>query len=405
MNQKIIYILENYLGLSLCAFLHIIASVQKLFSSSRTEPPHVEKVLFLKFIEQGALILHGKTFAEALKRYGRENIYICTFSSNKELLTLFNIFHPEHIIVLNEKSIIAFAVSYFKALIYCRKQHIAAVIDLEFLSRATAIFSFLSGAKYRAGYHNFSDLRAYRGNLLTHKLVYSPSLHVSKTGLELLRSLLYPANNIIRDTAEDNDSDTRISFKPETSEVISIHKKLKSYGYDFDQIIIVNPNFNDPLPHRQWPPFKYARLIHNLSRLYPEAIFILTGRTDESDLTDQFIAENNLARTINLCGATTLRSLLTLYSVSDILICSDSGPGHFASMTDIKSIVMFGPETPALYGPVSENGTVIYKALSCSPCYNVYNNRTTQCNNNICMKEIDVDIVTKEVVKHVRTYN
>ena len=44
---------------------------------------------------------------------------------------------------------------------------------------------------------------------------------------------------------------------------------------------------------------------------------------------------------------TTLRQLLVLYTRSEILVTNDSGPAHFASLTAIHVVTLFGPETPA----------------------------------------------------------
>jgi ADP-heptose:LPS heptosyltransferase len=88
-----------------------------------------------------------------------------------------------------------------------------------------------------------------------------------------------------------------------------------------------------------------------------------------------------------------LRELLTLYSMADVLVTNDSGPGHFASLTPVHAVVMFGPETPRLFGPLAASTTVIWKELACSPCVSVFNHRLSPCRNNVCMQLITVDEV------------
>ena len=100
---------------------------------------------------------------------------------------------------------------------------------------------------------------------------------------------------------------------------------------------------------------------------------------------------------ISVAGKTTLRDMLVLYSLADVLITNDSGPGHFASTTDIHNIVLFGPETPQLFGPLGENRHVVYAQLACSPCVSPYNHRFSPCTNNVCMQTITVDDVYREV--------
>jgi len=92
-----------------------------------------------------------------------------------------------------------------------------------------------------------------------------------------------------------------------------------------------------------------------------------------------------------------LKELLTLYTMADVLVTNDSGPGHFASMTDIHSIVLFGPETPLLFGAIGGKPHCLSANLSCSPCVNVSNHRFSPCKKNRCMDAITVDNVLSVV--------
>ena len=102
-----------------------------------------------------------------------------------------------------------------------------------------------------------------------------------------------------------------------------------------------------------------------------------------------------------MAGQTSLRELLTLYSVADVLVTNDSGPGHFSALTPIRAIVLFGPETPRLFGPLTPASTVIWKELACSPCVSVFNHRLSPCRNNVCMQTITVDEVFEAVKANI----
>ena len=93
-----------------------------------------------------------------------------------------------------------------------------------------------------------------------------------------------------------------------------------------------------------------------------------------------------------LCGKCS-----SLYTRSAILVTNDSGPAHFASMTPIRVVTLFGPETPALFAARSPNAIALWAGIACSPCVNAYNNRQSVCRNNLCMQAITVDDVFKEV--------
>ena len=103
---------------------------------------------------------------------------------------------------------------------------------------------------------------------------------------------------------------------------------------------------------------------------------------------------------LNLAGHTTLTDLVELFTIGSVLITNDSGPAHFAALTDIPIIVFFGPETPSLYKPLSERCTVMYSDFACSPCVSSFNQKSSSCENNLCLKSIGIDEVSR-VVKRV----
>ncbi|MFH1092413.1 MAG: glycosyltransferase family 9 protein, partial [Pseudomonadota bacterium] len=88
---------------------------------------------------------------------------------------------------------------------------------------------------------------------------------------------------------------------------------------------------------------------------------------------------------------TSIPELIDLYNLSDLLITNDSGPAHFASLTDIPVLVMFGPETPDIYCPLGANVRPVYKRPACSPCVSVYNQKRSPCTDNVCLKSITVE--------------
>ncbi len=85
---------------------------------------------------------------------------------------------------------------------------------------------------------------------------------------------------------------------------------------------------------------------------------------------------------------------MALFHIASLLITNDGGPGQFAALTPVPVIVFFGPETPALYGPLNTGTTVMNVQLSCAPCLTAYNHRNSPCDgDNICLKSIRVEDV------------
>jgi len=91
--------------------------------------------------------------------------------------------------------------------------------------------------------------------------------------------------------------------------------------------------------------------------------------------------------------------LLVLYTLADVLVTNDSGPAHFATLTPIRVVTLFGPETPALFAARTPRNSVLWAGIACSPCVSAYNNRQSACRNNLCMQAITVEQVFAQVCR------
>jgi ADP-heptose:LPS heptosyltransferase len=74
-----------------------------------------------------------------------------------------------------------------------------------------------------------------------------------------------------------------------------------------------------------------------------------------------------------------------------LLISNDGGPSHFAALTPIAIVTLFGPETPLLYAPLSPRAVTLFRRLPCAPCLSAYNHRRSPCDgDNQCLRQIPV---------------
>ncbi len=79
--------------------------------------------------------------------------------------------------------------------------------------------------------------------------------------------------------------------------------------------------------------------------------------------------------------------------MAEVLVTNDSGPAHFATLTSVDVVTLFGPETPKLFGAPSPRNHNIWAGIACSPCVNAWNNRQSACRDNVCMQRISIDEV------------
>ena len=162
--------------------------------------------------------------------------------------------------------------------------------------------------------------------------------------------------------------------------------------------MLLNPNASDLLPLRRWPTERFVDLTNQLLAANPNVLVGFTGAPAERDAVESLVRTFNSPRVFSLAGRTTLRELFAVYDACDVLLTNDSGPGHFSSLTDIHTVVLFGPETPALYGPLGRNAHVLYTGLACSPCVNALNHRFSPCKNNVCMQTITAEQALEKVL-------
>jgi ADP-heptose:LPS heptosyltransferase len=287
-----------------------------------------------------------------------------------------------------------------------RRLRIGAVIDLEFFARSSAILSYLSGASVRVGLHSYSGEGPYRGDLMTHRLVFNPYLHTSELFALMVEALNHPPSAFPAFAAARPVISLQApAFQPSASDLDSIRRLLSDCGAgNAQQIVLMSTNCSDMLPLRRWGVDRYATLAARLLAALPDAHVVLTGAPDEADAAREVTAKVASPRCVSVAGQTTLSQLLALFSISRVLVTNDSGPAHFATMTRINVVTLFGPETPQLFAARTPRNHVIWAGLPCSPCINAYNNRESRCRDNLCMQHITVDEVFDAAVRAFGTY-
>ncbi|WP_345475352.1 glycosyltransferase family 9 protein [Actinoallomurus oryzae] len=98
---------------------------------------------------------------------------------------------------------------------------------------------------------------------------------------------------------------------------------------------------------RRWPAGRFAAVARALAREGHRVV--LTGAPDERDLTRRVAAEAGLPSDAAL--ETTLTELAALVASARAVISNDTGTSHLATAYGTPSVTLFGPVSPALWGP------------------------------------------------------
>ena len=396
--------IDHLVGVPLCAivspFVALTDKIKNIFSREQASP---KRILFIELSEMGSAILVDPAMRNAQAR-GAE-IFFLIFKSNKASLTLLNTVKPENIFTIDSSSLASLVKDTLKFLLLARVHRIDTVIDLELFSRFTALLTGLCGARRRVGYHIFHGEGLWRGTMLTRKVHYNPHIHITKNFLSLIHAAFAKEIEVPFSKIHIPDSEVKLEqaiINPDVmKKVLSrIEKKASEAGIPFtygkDRLILINPNASDLLPQRRWAQQRFSELIQAIHERYPNDLILITGSPAEFVYVDKVRSVANIKNALNFAGQVTFSELPSLYTLSDVMVTNDSGPGHFSAVTPLRTVVLFGPETPALYGSVG-NSIAITANLACSPCVSAANHRKTPCQDNVCMQAISVPQVLDKV--------
>jgi ADP-heptose:LPS heptosyltransferase len=396
MNVAQMRCIDRWLGTPVCFLLTCWRRVIGRRVPDASERPN--SVLFIKLAEQGSTVLAQAALQAAVRRVGRDNVYFLLFAENRPILDLLDLVPPENVIAIRTGGLLRTIFGAMKALRQLRRARVDAVIDLEFFARASAALAYLSGARRRAGYHAFGGEASYRGDLMTHRLSFNPYLHTSQTFQVLVEALDHPADSFPTfDLVPPPAAAAEAQFVPTAEEIVVVLRQLGPAASR--RLILLNANASDLMPLRRWPGERYVELACRLLDAYPDAAVLFTGAPSEAVAIAELAARVASPRCASVAGKTTLRQLLVLYHLAEVLVTNDSGPAHFATLTAIDVVVLFGPETPRLFAARSPRTHAQWAGLACSPCINAFNDRNSSCRDNMCMQRITVDHVFAEVCR------
>lgn len=396
--------IDHWVGVPLCAivspFIALVDRIKSIFLPKLDAP---KKLLFIELSEMGSAILVDPAMRNAQAR-GAE-LFFLIFKSNRASLSLLNTVKPENVFTIDSSSLGGLIKDTLRFLWIARCHKIDTVIDLELFSRFTALLTGLCGARRRVGYHIFHGEGLWRGTMLTRKVHYNPHIHITKNFLSLIHAAFAKEIEVPYSKIHIADSEVQLAqaiIDPEVKYTVieRIEKLARDAGIPFvhgkQRLILINPNASDLLPQRRWAQARFSELIQRIAQRYPNDVILITGSPAEIAYVETVRSVANVAHALNFAGQVSFSELPALYTLSDVMVTNDSGPGHFSAVTPLRTIVLFGPETPALYGSLGDSISITAN-LACSPCVSAANHRKTPCQNNVCMQSISVAQVMEKV--------
>jgi ADP-heptose:LPS heptosyltransferase len=381
--------IDRWAGVPLCFALTLLRG---LLLGRQPRPPR--RILFIELSEMGSTILADPAMRKARRVFGAE-IFFVIFRRNVASLEFLGTVPRTNVATIREDGLFRMTVDTLRFLMWIRRQRIDTVVDLELFSRFTALLTGLSGAANRVGFYRFYNEGLYRGELLTHRVAYNPHIHIAKNFIALVNALSAPLKEIPYSKTLITDSEVIVPQMP-VSEAATADMKTRvaavfpSYEPTLHRLVLFNSHASERLPQRRWPHGHFAMLAQTVLARWEDVVILITGtRSEEAEKLKVLVGR---PRMVNFAGRCRLIELPALYSIAEVMVTNDSSPAHFASITKMPTIVLFGPETPALYASLG-NSEAISAGLACSPCISAANHRRTACHDPVCMRAISPDRV------------
>jgi ADP-heptose:LPS heptosyltransferase len=384
--------IDRLAGIPFCAAATVLVRLRDLV---RGPARPIRRIVFVELSEMGSTVLAAPAMRKARETASAELFFII-FRRNVGSLEFLGGFPPDNIFTISDRSIFSIAYGALAFLLWARRKQIDTVIDLELFSRFTALLSGLCGADRRVGFHRFHQEGLYRGEMLTHRVLYNPHIHIAKNFIALIDALFAPAPQIPYSKTLIGDEQLApkmaATIAPPSEQartrLLGRIRSLVPFDPDVNRLVLINPNASELLPHRRWMPERFDQLIRRILAAHDDVVVLITGAPDERAEAERLAAPNG-PRCASFAGHSTLGELPALYAHATVMVTNDSGPAHFAAAVGLPTIVLFGPETPKLYQPLGTS-RAIYAGLACSPCVSAHNHRQTACTDNVCMKAITV---------------
>lgn len=171
-------------------------------------------------------------------------------------------------------------------------------------------------------------------------------------------------------------------------------RQFLSDNGDHKKLVGIAPGVGSSAKNRMWYEERYAELADKIiDELNCQIVLIDSKKNLQVAHKVMGYMKN---KPVNAAGKFSLKEVFYLVSQCDIFVGNDSGLMHVAAAQGCKTIGLFGPNTPVLWGPIGINNVAIYKTKR-KPAINNFKGTFKTGNRNQYMGPVTVEEVFKNV--------
>ncbi len=363
--------LDRYLGIPLCHGLAAVDHFAHLFRRDDGDIP-VRRILAIKLWGVGNIVMILPLLEAVKEKFPDAELHFLTLGGNADLLE--GVTAVDRVHTLPERPAVRSMVALLTTWLRLRRRF-DVVLDFEQFARTSALLGYLIGAPQRVG---LATPGQGRGILYNARIPYRDDRHMSETFADVARAI----------GVRVPDAPPVLAVDPRG---LAEAEALLSELPDQRPRVVLHVGSGDNFPGRRWPGERFAALADRLVRERGAQV-LFTGTERERPLIDACRQQMSQA-SVEVVGRLSLRGLVGLLSVTDLLVSNDTGPVHLASAVRCPVVALYGPNTPVLYGPRGGPQRVLYRGLPCSPCLTNLNSKTSTCRLPECMRAIDEESV------------
>jgi len=365
MKAGTIKAIDRYIGTPLCALLAI-------FKPLRRKPREINNILAIVFWGIGSSVNTLPVLRALKKKYTNARLTVLTPTKNADLL--YNNKYVDDVILIDMN-----VFSLLKVIRHVRGKY-DLVIDMEHWLNISAILSFFASSRV-VGFSN-----RFRSILYSDKIPFNPEKHAALNNMEIARQVGAFYNLERLERIETSKADKKFA-----------EKFLKRSKIDVKQLVIgICPGSGETIVERRWPKEKFAELADRLVEKHRAGI-IFIGSGNEKQLIKE-IQSAMKSKSVDASGIR-LGQSIALIDKCKLFISNDTGPMHIAAAQGVKTIGLFGPETPVIFGPFGKDNIAIYK--NHKPTIKIYEGKHGKPEEDI-LDKITVDEVFEAAEKLIR---